>query len=150
MKTSVLAGLLLALLAAPGAWAAPKSPQLGEIVAQQGEIRSGVIAGTGRYKDMAPATKTALLARQAEVLALLEGKQSMSELSEVEGIKVFNGLEWIEAAVNNAEDERVTCVRERKTGSNRPVRVCRTQREIREARERARRQMSEGSMPIDI
>lgn len=108
------------------------------ITSQQAEIRSGVQAGTGRYKDMPQKTKDELLSRQAEVLAIVDGKTSAEELDENERLLVFNNLEWIEAAINNAEDERMICTREKTLGSNRAQRICKTARQLEEEREYAR------------
>jgi len=99
---------------------------------------------------MAEKTKMELLAKQDSLLRLLGDKQDPAELSESQRTEAFNTLEWIEAAINDEHDERMVCTRERATGSNRVVRVCKTQRQIEEDRLRARRQMLEGSMPIDI
>ncbi len=122
---------------------------LQKVRAQQTEIREGVLARSGPYKDMADKTRMELLDKQNRLLSIIEGKQDAAELNENQRTEAFNILEWIEGAVNGSTDERMVCERTRKTGSNRTVRVCRTEGEWREARERARRQM-EGSMPIDI
>lgn len=108
------------------------------ITSQQAEIRAGVQAGTGRYKEMSGKTKEELLSRQADVLAIVDGKASADELSEEERLQVFNHLEWIEAAINNAEDERMVCSRQKTLGSNRTQRVCKTMRQIEAEREHAR------------
>jgi hypothetical protein len=107
------------------------------------------MAGTGRYKDMPEQDKQKLIKEQDQLLMLIGDKQDPSQLDPDQRVAAFNILESIEAAINKAEDERMVCERYQKTGTNRKVTVCRTQRLVKESRDRARRQM-EGSMPIDI
>lgn len=151
MKLSLLA-LLAAALFAPGAIAGTTAAQpleLDAIVSQQTQIREQVLAGEGRYKDMPQKTRDELLAKQAALLKMIGDKRDPSELSQEQRLQAFNTLEWIEAEVNREPEERVVCTRQRRTGSMRVTTVCKTQRQITEDRDRARRQM-EGSMPIDI
>ena len=112
-----------------------------DIRTQQAEIRAGVIARTGRYKNMTPSDRTELMNRQTEVLMMIEGKNAPSELNPDQRTKVFNHLEWIEAALNKFADERLICERRTTIGSNRKERVCRTEAQMREDRERARKQL---------
>lgn len=141
----LLALMLIVLSASPVALANQNRPlAISAITSQQAEIRSGVQAGTGRYKDMPAKTKTELLSRQSEVLAIVDGKTSAEDLSDDERLTVFNHLEWIEAAINKAQDERMVCTREKTLGSNRAQRVCKTQRQIDEEKEYARMNMNSG------
>lgn len=149
MKTLSITLLLMAGMFATGAMAATAPLQLNQIRAQQQEIRSDVIAGTGRYKDMPANTKTELLSKQDQLLKMIGDKQDPNELSKDQRLEAFNTLEWIEATINKSDDERMVCSRERATGSLRVTTVCKTKRQINEDHERARRQM-EGSAPIDI
>jgi hypothetical protein len=139
----VLAGMAF------GALAAVAPLKFDDVRAQQKEIRAGVMAGTGRYKDMPEQDKQKLIKEQDQLLTLIGDKQDPSQLDPDQRVAAFNILESIEAAINKAEDERMVCERYQKTGTNRKVTVCRTQRQVKESRDRARRQM-EGSMPIDI
>jgi hypothetical protein len=134
-----------AALAASGA----DGLQLGQIVDQQSRIRTDVIAGNGRYRDMPQATKDELLARQDKLLKMIGDKRDPGELTKAERLEAFNTLEWIEAAINKEPDERMVCTRERQTGSMRITTVCKTQRQINEARARAQEQML-GTKPMDI
>lgn len=137
--------ILIALMAFSAAAANQNKPlAIAAITSQQAEIRSGVQAGTGRYKDMPSKTKSELLTRQAEVLEIVDGKQSAEELNEEERLLVFNNLEWIEAAINDAEAERMVCTREKTLGSNRSQRVCKTMRQLEQEREYARMNMNSG------
>lgn len=109
------------------------------ITTQQEQIRDDVLAGRGRYKDMPQATRDELLQRQSELLRMLEGKVSADDLTETQRMQAFNTLEWIEAAINRTEDERMICRREKTVGSNMPKRVCKTAAQIRDEEEAARR-----------
>jgi len=141
--------LLVAGMFASGAMAAAAPLELNQIRTQQQQIRSEVIAGTGRYKDMPANTKTELLSKQDQLLKMIGDKQDPDELSPDQRMQAFNTLEWIEATINRTEDERMVCTHEKRTGSNRTTTVCKTERQIKEDRDRARRQM-EGSMPVAI
>ena len=109
--------------------------ELEQIRVQQKQIRTDVIAGKGRYADMPSKKRNELLAKQDDLLELIEGKSTESELTDKQKMEAFNSLEWIEAAINNAEDERVICKSEKPTGSNRAQKVCKTVAQIREERE---------------
>jgi len=149
----VLPLLLAAVLFAPGAFAGSrdvKPLELGAIVSQQTQIREQVLAGEGRYKDMPKETRDELLGKQSALLEMIGDKRDPAELSQAQRLEAFNTLEWIEATINKEPEERVVCTQERRTGSMRVTRVCRTQRQMDEDRDRARRQMVEGSMPLDI
>ncbi|WP_157489601.1 hypothetical protein [Lysobacter sp. Root916] len=139
MRGLIFAAVLLASTAAAASDVAPRPPlAISAITAQQKQIHDDVIAQRGRYKDMPASTRSELLSKQAEVLAMIEGKNSSGDLSQEQQVQVFNRLEWIEAAINNAEDERMVCKREKTIGSTRITRVCRTVAQEREAREAAR------------
>ncbi|MEG3792295.1 hypothetical protein V1318_19415 [Lysobacter sp. CCNWLW3] len=147
MRCLLLGLLLLTSAAAAAAEGAARPPlAISAITSQQKQIREDVIAQRGRYKDMPAATRVDLLSKQAEVLAMVEGKTSSSDLSEHEQVEVFNRLEWIEAAINNAEDERMVCRREKALGSTRLTRVCRTVAQERAAREAARDELDHGDI----
>jgi hypothetical protein len=126
--------------------------ELDQIRAQQQTIRTDIVAGKGRYAGMSAGKRNEILARQKDLLRLIEGRTTESELSENERMLAFNSLEWIEAAINNAEDERVVCKSEKPTGSNRAQRICRTVAQMREEREASERLIdrravcSEGAM----
>ncbi|MGY3266604.1 hypothetical protein [Lysobacter sp. HA35] len=144
--------LLAAGLFASSAFATtpPTAPlQIDAIVTQQAQIREEVLSGTGRYKEMPQATRDELLAKQGALLKLLDGKHDTGELTNAQRLEAFNTLEWIEATINKEPDERMICQRTRATGSLRTTTVCKTKRQIKEAQDRARKQM-DGSMPIDI
>jgi hypothetical protein len=109
-----------------------------DIRSQQAEIRAGVMAKSGRYRDLPATTREELLSRQTRMLAVIDGKHVPNDLTHIERTEVFNDLEWIEAAINRTDDEKLVCEYTRTIGSNRKQRVCRTAAEAREQRERAR------------
>lgn len=113
--------------------------KLDAIRAQQAEIREGVTNRTGRYRGLDEHKRNELLRKQDFVLRAIEGKQTADELPEDTWIEVFNSLEWIEAAINNADGERMICTKMRPTGSNMPTRVCKTAEQMRIEREFARK-----------
>jgi len=142
MRSSFKALLLVLALAAPAMGSASgKVLQFDDIRTQQAEIREGVTAHSGRYKNLSQSTRTELLVRQAEVLALIKGKQIPDDLSQEQRTEVFNHLEWIEAAINDSQDERLICEQRKTIGSNRRQRVCRTAAQIREDHDRARQEL---------
>lgn len=129
--------------------AAAAQTRVADIVSQQEKIRAEVAAGEGRYQDMPTERRSELLARQASVLRTIEGKDTTAELNEPDRVRVFNDLEWIEAAINDAEDERMVCEYTRTVGSNRKTRVCKTVAQKRREEEEARSIMSRGSRCAD-
>lgn len=143
MKKAMMALMLGGLLAAPMAFASVDRNvlQAEAIRSQQAEIRSGVESRTGRYQDLPADTRSQLLTKQVEVLRMLEGKQSTDDLNESQKTEVFNALEWIEAAINKTDDDRMVCERRQILGSTRKERVCKTVAQMREEREAARNRM---------
>lgn len=139
----VLVLVLASLLASPVAIARnePKTGDVQEIVTQQQQIRRDLRSADGDYRGLSLADQAELARRQDELLRMLDGKQSTAELSPGDQMAAFNNLEWIEGLLNNAEEERLVCRRERVTGSNRLTSVCRTEAQMRSERERAREDM---------
>lgn len=143
MRSLAIGTLLLAVPAAAARERAPAPPPLPivAIVEQQKQIRADDIARRGRYGQLPLATRAELMTKQVEILSLVEDKASTAELSRREQVEVFNRLEWIEATVNDTEDERMICRIERTLGSNRMVRTCRTVADERKEKERAGRSL---------
>jgi hypothetical protein len=144
----VLIAVLTAALMIGTAQAEQRPLEVSSIVSQQQEIRAGLMARSGRYKNMTETKRDELLSKQERLLAMLDGKQTSADLTDDEKIEAFNMLEWIEAAINNAEDERMICKRERTIGSQRVTQTCRTQAQMRADRERARDEMMDSSNRI--
>ena len=139
--------LVVSLLFASTAAAIESAPfKVNDVVAQQQQIRSDVIAGKGRYASMPERKRNDLLSRQEHLMHTLEGKQTSAELTEDEYMEAFSALEWIEAAINNQEDERLICRREKTIGSNRTTRICRTAAQMEIERELARDQIDQADI----
>ncbi|MFC5578683.1 hypothetical protein ACFPOA_11775 [Lysobacter niabensis] len=141
MKRFFLALIVIAATPAVSLANEAKVLQFDDIRTQQAEIQAGVIARTGRYKDMDSKTRDELLRRQGVVLRTIEGKEIPTDLDAEQRTQVFNDLEWIEAAINRAQDEQLVCEYRKTIGSNRKSRVCRTAAQMREERERAREEL---------
>lgn len=122
---------------------------LDDIRTQQYEIRDGVEARTGRYKDLSASQRSELLNKQARMLQTIDGKRSTEELNDQQKTEVFNTLEWIEAVVNNQDDERMICERRPVLGSTRKERICKTAAQWREQREAARNMMDSRGACMD-
>jgi len=101
-------------------------PSLSEIRAQQVDLHQQALAKRGIFKDLSENERQQLLTRQNQFLAMTEGRQSLGDLKPDDRVQVVNTLEWINAAITRAEDERLVCERVKLTGSNRPERVCKT------------------------
>ena len=139
----LLPALILGLMLVPAAFASVdrKVMLVNEIRSQQQEIRSEVVARKAPYNGLSKSQRDELLSKQSRLMSLLDGKQSTEDLNEEQKTEVFNTLEWIEAVVNNSEEERMVCERRAVLGSNRKERVCKTAMQWREEHEAARRQM---------
>lgn len=114
-----------------------------EIIAQQHEIRADAEAGEGRYKDMDAVTMKQLRDHQEVVLGLLEGHERSTDLPREDQMTVFNSLEAISAILNQAEEDRMICRRERTVGSRFATEVCKTVGERRAETRDARDRMTE-------
>ena len=140
---TVVLGLVLAASAAVAA--PPASPlQTDAIRSQQAQIKAGVEARTGAFKDLPAKTREQLLSRQAIVLGFIEGKQTTDDLDASQKSELFAALDSIDAMVNKATDDRMVCQLVKTLGSNRKERVCRTAAQIDAEREAARNQLDRG------
>lgn len=119
----------------------PQQMTIRDIVTQQTQLRSEVVAGKGAFKDMSKAERQVLVERQDRVLQMLGGSQTLDEMPPDQRTIVFNELEWIKAAVTKAEDERMICEYTRVVGSNRATSVCMTAKAQRENREGAQQSL---------
>lgn len=124
--------------------------QLDAIRTQQAAIRAGVEAhSSGSYKELSAAARAELLDRQTKMLALIDGKQSDSELTDEQRAEVTTTLAWIDAKLKEASDDRMVCERRATIGSNRKERVCMTAAQMRAQREAARDQMDKRGVCAD-
>jgi len=144
-----MAGSLLAVLVLIGisdcqAGTINTKQSINEIVVQQQQIRKDVKAEARGWDAIPQSKRTELLAKQDQLFSLLAGKQTLGDLNETEQMEVADRVEWIRALADNAEEERQICRRERTTGSNRVVTVCRTVAEIKKERERSKHTFRQG------
>jgi hypothetical protein len=144
LKAVVLCATLAMFSLAAMASVDPQTLTIRDIVTQQTQLRSQVIAGKGPFKDMSKADRKTLAERQDRVLQMLGGNQTFEDMPPDQRTVVFNDLEWIKAAVTKAEDERMVCEYTRTVGSNRMVSVCMTAGERREITDRTRSQVKQG------
>ena len=135
---------LIVAVAATTASATPPATalQTDAIRSQQAQIKAGIEARTGAYKDLPARTREQLLAQQALVLGLVEGRQTTADLDAAQQGELFAALESIDAMVNKANDERLVCELVKTLGSNRKERVCRTAGQVRAEHEATRDQIN--------
>lgn len=127
--SSILVGLALAWT--PGIHAATSTvPEIQatppEIVAEQLDLRTQMQESKGRFAEMPAVKKSSIAKNQAIVLGLLEGRETLAELTPDQKVEAANALESINASINNTEDERLVCKRNKPIGSNIVVRTCKS------------------------
>ena len=110
-------------------------PDLAAIRTQQTELRAQLVAGDDLFADIGERERQDLLARQDQLLRLIEGRQSFDQLNDRDQLELFNTLEWINGALNEAQDQRMICTRETRVGSHRSVKVCKTAAQRKRERE---------------
>lgn len=142
----ILAVVLAAAFVSPAWSQGVTALNLDEVRIQQQQIRTDLMASKGRYADMPSAKRDQIIAKQDSLFRLMEGKQAEEELSDDQHMEMINTLQWIQAAVNDAEDERVICKNVKTTGSQMPKRVCKTVAQIRVERENARKNLDRGAL----
>lgn len=130
--------LALVLSLATTALVAGNPDDLDALRTAQRDLQAEISAGRGAYKDMPPERRDALLKDQARLLAMIEGRASLRELDPAERSAVQTLVAQVEAAQRQAEDDRIVCRRERRTGTNVASNVCRSVGERRSDREAAR------------
>lgn len=144
-----MVGLLLAVLVfvvpASRAGVVDTSRSVSELIVQQQQIRKEVETETRGWDAIPKSKRSELLAKQDELFALLDGKQTLGDLDETQQKEVADKVEWIQALTKNAAEERQICRLERPTGSRRAVTVCRTVADINRQREQAKSGFRQGS-----
>lgn len=143
-------GLVLCLgavliVSAPVAFAETKPLKINAVLADQAQLRTELENATGRAAKVSPEKRADLLVRQQELTDLLQGKKSAKELTPQQQAFARETLALIEAAVEDDDDERVICRREKTLGSNMVERTCRTVAQMKLDQERAREAMMKGS-----
>lgn len=149
MVRTALAACLIALLPVVSAVAGSTGPSVDTVRTEQAEIREAVTANRPPYDKLSSDKRDELLQRQARMLRLLDGKQSLDQLNEGHRTDVINTLAWIESVGSEREDARLVCERRKILGSNRRERVCKTEAQWREEREAARNQLDGRGVCLD-
>lgn len=149
MRVLALSALLLAMASPLARSADTSSLNAQDILIQQQAIRADAAASKGRYRDMPESERAKLYGYQDTVTRLLTGVTLTTELAEKDQLTVANALEAVEAIVNKAEDERRICERQKPTGSNRSVTVCRTVAQRRAERERLESDLKRDGQCVD-
>lgn len=79
LAATLALGVLLAV--SPVSSASPEAPlKIDAIRSEQARIRAGIDARAGDFKDLTTSAREQVLAQQATVLGLIEGKQTVDEL----------------------------------------------------------------------
>lgn len=115
------------------------------IRSHQAALQAQVRSGSGAFQDMDEVDRKVLVGQQDRLLALIQDKQSAQELSQDAQAEVSALLDQIQQQIANAEDGRKVCTRVKTLGSNRMQTVCRTAKQVREERERARAELERPS-----
>lgn len=139
--TRTWSGLLLMSVVLALPVKAEQSPRsVAGIIEEQRAVREDILRLEGGWAAIAEAKRAAVIERQDSVLKRLSDIDTLEQLDPTQLTTLSNDLEWIRSVALDAEGERIVCTRERKTGSNRVERVCRTAAQV----ERDRRDASEG------
>lgn len=117
---------------------------LQQILAEQREIRADLQAGADKYRGVDPMRRRKIHESQATVFALLDGRQSLSELKADDQLAVFNALKLIEShLVKRDEDDRMVCQRVALVGTRRYEMVCMTEADRRRRADKAKEMLME-------
>lgn len=151
IRTGVLAAMLAGAMFA-GVVQAGNSPghRVADIVSQQQQIRADVAAEKNGWDNIPVDKRKTLITKQDELMLLIDGKQDLDQLSPADRAAAVEKLEWIDALVTAAANERQVCRRERRTGTHRTQLVCRSAGDMTRQREQAKdawRQGKQNLMP---
>ena len=119
--------LLLAALA-PVALAQPQQLSLaeGEFAAQRAKIEKDLADGK-TYVELSSVDRSKVVESLNRLSGMLDGVESVDQLSENQKVAVFNTQEEINTILTQAaEDSRLVCERRRTTGSHRVSTSCET------------------------
>lgn len=116
----------------------PAALDFGKLRSQQQALRPQIESAQGPYADMPRKRRDALLARQTELLALIDGKQGLSELNPEQQVAMQNALQALTDAESDAGSDRQVCKRVKTTGSHRISTSCRTRKQLKDEAENTR------------
>ena len=111
-----------------------------EYLDHQHELRRDVEHGK-RFKHVDGQSKRELYAAQDRIFALLEGHESVDELTAQQQVELYNAQNVVNGVVADAELDREVCRREKQIGSNRVKLVCLSKREWRQVYDDTQRDM---------
>ena len=148
MKAALMGlAILLAFATTAQAGSRPGN-RVADIVSQQREIRADVKAEKNGWDNIAADKRQELLGKQDQLMVLIDGKQTLDELTPTDHATAVQTLEWIDAMASKADDERQVCRRERATGTNRIATVCRSVGDMKRQREQAKAAWQQGRQGI--
>lgn len=129
------------------AWGAidPAKLTVQDIVKQQTQLRAQVIAGKGPFKGMAKMERDEMVRHQDRVLTMIGDRKDLEGMSTEQRTELYNELQWIDATLGKAQDERMVCEHTRSVGSNRVQSVCMTAAQRERLRERAQSELQKPS-----
>lgn len=138
--------LALAALAVAGAAQADNgsSQRVSDIVSEQAQIRADAKAEKNGWDNIPLEKRQELIETQDQLMLLLDGKQTLGDLAPPERKAATQQLDRINALALEAENERMVCMREKLTGTNRTQRVCRSVGDMKRWREGAKDFMRQG------
>ena len=140
LAATMTIGLLLA--ASTVSFASPESPlKIDAIRSEQARIRAGIDARAGDFKELTTPERELVMAQQATVMGLIEGKQTADELDASQRRTLVAALASIDSVINKASDERMVCRMGKKIGSNMKERICLTVAQMRAQEQAARSQI---------
>lgn len=146
MKSRHLKATLLALCLASFAgiaWGEVDTSKLTvqDIVKQQTQLRSQVIAGKGSFRGMAKYERDEIVRHQDRVLTMIGDRKDLEGMSTDQRTELYNELQWLDATLAKAQDERMVCEHTRSVGSNRVQSVCMSAAERDRLRQRAQSEL---------
>lgn len=140
MRLILLATLIALCFAAAPALAdsvPPVKPDLSQFPAAKAQIEKDLAEGK-RYSELTRTQREDVLAALERIEKTIAGVASVTELNEARKAQLFTDQELVNALLTKAaDDSRLICRQERKTGSHRPTTQCRTLAEMRRQREDA-------------
>ena len=137
--SSLVAALLILALSLQSAIAADKSaPAVNasdkESFATVAEWVRTQMKDGGRYAETNASERTRVNTRLDEMAVLFESKSSVDQMSTDQKVTLLNSQEEVNAILGKRDGDRLICKRERPIGSNIPVKICETARQIEERR----------------
>lgn len=136
----VLASLVSAPAFANSPFAATAS-DAAEFRAQAADVRSSMKPG-GRYADVSVKDQQ-LIGKQLDRLQEIYDKRGENPITPRQQTAIVNATSEINALLTGDEDQRVICEQVKKTGSNRPERVCQTMAQKKASREESKKTLHE-------